>query len=280
MIPAKVAVISVTPGIVMKETVARPCEPGVLLMLATFVFEELQVTDVVKSCVLLSEKCPVAVNCRLTIFVERKIVAVAGVISIDSSAACVTASDVEPEKPPEEAVIVVEPMSTDVARPLEPDVLLIVAILVCDEFHVTEEERSCVELSVNVPMAMNCWFFPSTTLGFTGVTVIEESRAGVTVSVTGGLDVMLVNVARMVVVPMLTAVANPWEPAALLIVATPMLDEDHVATAVKFCVLESANVPVAVNCWVVPLAILALGGDNVIDDKVDELNVAIPDTPS
>jgi hypothetical protein len=61
--PAKVAVILVSPGIIIKETVARPCEPGALLMLATFVFEESQDTDVVRFCVLLSEKCPVAVNC-------------------------------------------------------------------------------------------------------------------------------------------------------------------------------------------------------------------------
>ncbi len=62
--------------------------------------------------------------------------------------------------------------------------------------------------------------------------------------------------------------------------AIPVVDEDHVATVVKFCVLKSANVPMAMNCWVVPLAILALVGDIVIDDKVDELNVATPDTPS
>jgi hypothetical protein len=205
---------------------------------------------------------------------------VAGVTAIDSSTAGVTVSVVDPEKPPELAVMVVEPTSTDVARPLEPEVLLMAATLVFEEFQATEEEISCVELSVNVPMAMNCWSFPSTMLGFTGVTVIEESTAGVTVRVTGGIEVMLVNVARMVVVPIPMAVANPREPAALLIVATPMLDEDHVATVVKFCVLESANVPVAVNCWVVPLAILALGADTIMEDSGDDLNVADPETRS
>jgi hypothetical protein len=57
-------------------------------------------------------------------------------------------------------------------------------------------------------MAMNCWVFPSTMLGFAGVTVIEVMTAGVTVSIAGGL-VMLVNDATMVAVPWLTAVANP-----------------------------------------------------------------------
>lgn len=62
--------------------------------------------------------------------------------------------------------------------------------------------------------------------------------------------------------------------------ATPVVDEDHVATVVKFCGVESANIPVAVNCWVVPLAILALSGDKVIDATADELNVAEPDCTS
>jgi hypothetical protein len=58
-------------------------------------------------------------------------------------------------------------------------------------------------------MAMNCWVVPSTMLGFAGVTVIEVMTAWVTVSVAEGLDVMPKNVAAIVVVPSLTAVANP-----------------------------------------------------------------------
>ena len=130
-------------------------------------------------------------------------------MSMDVSTACVTVSDVEPEKPPDVAVIVVEPTLTDVARPFDPDVLLTVAILVFEEFHVTVEDMSCVVLSENVAMAMNCWVVPSTMLGFVGVTVIEVITAGVTVSVAEGLDVMPENCARTDVVPTLTAVANP-----------------------------------------------------------------------
>jgi hypothetical protein len=63
-IPENVAEIVVTPELTIKgETVARPCDPSVLLMFATFVFEELHVASVVRSCVLLSEKCPIALNC-------------------------------------------------------------------------------------------------------------------------------------------------------------------------------------------------------------------------
>ena len=150
-------------------------------------------------------------------------------------------SVVVPEKPPDVAVIVVEPALTDVARPFVPEVLLMVATPVFEEFQVTDEETSWVVLSDNVAMAMNCSVVPSTMLGFAGVTVIDVMKAGVTVSVTGGLDVMLENVARMVVVPSLTAAANPQEPAALLIVAIPVVDEDHVATVVKVCCAPSAN---------------------------------------
>lgn len=64
------------------------------------------------------------------------------VISIDSSTACVTVSDVDPEMPPEIAVIVVEPTALDVASPLEPGVLLMVETEVFEEFHVADEEIS------------------------------------------------------------------------------------------------------------------------------------------
>lgn len=84
-------------------------------------------------------------------------------------------------------------------------------------------------------MAMNCWVVPSTMLGFAGAMVTEVMTAGVTLSVAEGFDVMLENVAAMVVVPSLTAMANPREPAALLIVATPVSNEVQIAHVVKFC---------------------------------------------
>jgi hypothetical protein len=209
------------------------------------------------------------------VFVETEIVAEAGVISIDSSTACVTVSCVDPEMLPEVAVIVVEPTALDVASPFEPDVLLTVATAVFEEFQVTDEEISCGGPAENVPMATNCRVFPRTMLEFAGVTVIAVITAGVTVSIAG-VDGMLENDAMMVVVPSLTAVANP----ALLIVATPVADEDQVATVVKICCAESASVPVAVNCWVVPLAMLVVRGANVIDAKGEDLKVADPDCPS
>ena len=46
---------------------------------------------------------------------------------MDTSVAEVTVSVVDPDLPPDVAVIVVEPAATDVARPLEPAALLMVA---------------------------------------------------------------------------------------------------------------------------------------------------------
>jgi len=43
--------------------VTEPVEPAVLLTVATAVLDELHVTEAVRSCVVLSEKVPVATNC-------------------------------------------------------------------------------------------------------------------------------------------------------------------------------------------------------------------------
>jgi hypothetical protein len=45
-----------------------------------------------------------------------------------------------------------------------------------------------------------------------------------------------VSVAVMVVLPVVALVARPLEPAVLLIVATPLEDEDHVTDVVRSCV--------------------------------------------
>ena len=63
--------------------------------------------------------------------------------------------------------------------------------------------------------------------------VVTESGAACTVRLV--LPVTPLNVAVMVVPPAATAVARP----ALLMLATPVLEEDHVTWLVKFCVLAS-----------------------------------------
>ena len=84
---------------------------------------------------------------------------------------------------------------------------------------------------------MYCWVVPLAIEADTGVTDIDESVAAVTVRVVE--PEMLPDVALIVVVPVATDVARPLEPAALLIVATAVLEELQVADAVRFCVEPS-----------------------------------------
>ena len=91
----------------------------------------------------------------------------------------VTLSVVNAEVLPNTAVIVVVPTETEVATPLEPAALLIVATDISDEVQVTDVVRSFVEWSEYEPVAANCLFVPIEMLGFGGATVIDTSVAGV-----------------------------------------------------------------------------------------------------
>jgi hypothetical protein len=112
--------------------------------------------------------------------------------------------------------------------------LLIDATLVSEELQVTKVVKFCVELSVYVPVALNCWFVPLAIHGFAGVTPIETSVAGVTVSPVDP-DTLPV-AAVMVTDPALTPVARPWKSGALLTDATAVFEELHATEAVRFCV--------------------------------------------
>ena len=79
---------------------------------------------------------------------------------MDTSVAGVTVRVVEFDKPPDVAVIVVEPAATGVANPLKPAALLMVATDAADELQVTVVVRFCVELSEYVPVAVNCLVAP------------------------------------------------------------------------------------------------------------------------
>jgi hypothetical protein len=84
----------------------------------------------------------------------------------------------------------------------------------------------------------------------------------------------------MFVVPAARAVARPSDPAALVIVATDMIDEFQVAHVVRFCVLLSIKVPVAVNCCVNPWGTFTVTGATAIDCTGDDVSVAEPVAPS
>jgi hypothetical protein len=103
--------------------------------------------------------------------------------------------------------------------------------------------------------------------GFAGVTAIDTSVAGVTVSSVE--PVMLPTVAEIVEVPAPTAVAKP----VALMVATPGVPDAHTAL-LSTCVELSLNVPVAVNCCVAPLVIEGFAGVTAIDTSVAGFTVS------
>jgi len=140
-----------------------------LLIAATVGLEELQTTEVVISCVELSENVAVAVNCCVA---PKVMVLFVGAISKDA----ITANVAEQEMLPDEAVIVifiVPALDEVVTRPVLP----IGASVVSEELHATEVVRSCCVPFEYVPVAVNCCVAPEAMIGFSGVTAIEVSVA-------------------------------------------------------------------------------------------------------
>jgi len=125
---------------------------------------------------------------------------------------------------------------------------------------------------------VNCCFVPFAMPGLVGVTAMDTRDAGFTVKAAE--PDTFPDAAVIVVVPDATDVASPCEAAALLIVATPVLEELHTTDAVRFWVVLSEYVPVAVNCWFVPLAIAGFAGVTAIETRVAGLTVrvVVPDT--
>jgi hypothetical protein len=83
-------------------------------------------------------------------------------------------------------------------------------------------------------------------LGLAGAIESDTSVAGVTVRFV--VVETLPDAAMIVVDPAATDVASPLEPAALLIDAALVLDELQVTVLVRFWVVLSEYMPVAVNC--------------------------------
>jgi hypothetical protein len=115
-----------------------------------------------------------------------------------------------------------------------PAVLLIDPTLGDEEVQATDPVRSCIEPSVYTPVAVYACCDPAGRVAFAGVTPIDTSVAAVTVRLVDADT--LPRVAVMVVEPELAAVANPLEPAVLLIEATPVAEELQVTAAVRLCV--------------------------------------------
>src|SRR6202030_3411595 len=246
--------------------VVVPVPPAVpkpaALIVATVTAEELHVAVLVRFCVVPSLKVPVAVNCRVPPFGTDGF---AGVTAMDTSVAAVTVSVVLPVMPLEAAWMVVVPVPPAVPKPAA----LIVATVTAEELHVAVLVRFCVVPSLKVPVAVNCRVPPFGTDGFAGVTAMDTSVAAVTVSVV--LPVMPLEAAWMVVVPVPPAVPKP----AALIVATVTAEELHVAVLVRFCVVPSLKVPVAVNCCVPPFGTDGFAGVTAMDTSVAAVTVSV-----
>jgi hypothetical protein len=186
---------------------------------------------------------PVAVNCRVSPFA---IEGFAGVTPIETSVAAVTVSVVLPLTPLSVAVMTDDPVFTDEASPSLPDAFEMVAVAVVADVHVTAVVRFCVVMSVYVPVAVNCWVVPFAIDGVGGVTAIDTNVAADTVNVV--LPLTPPSVAVITLLPVFTVVASPSLPDAFEIVAVPVVAEDQVTAVVRFCVVVSVYVPVAVNC--------------------------------
>jgi hypothetical protein len=117
-------------------------------------------------------------------------------------------------------------------------------------------------------VAANCCVAPVRMEGFVGVTAMDCNVAAVTVSVVE--PAIVDDVAVIVEVPAAEPVARP----AAVIVAVAAFDELHVAVVVRFWVVPSLNVPVAVNCCVAPLVIEGFAGVTAIDCNVAAVTVS------
>jgi len=239
---------------------ATPVANPPLVIVATPVFVELHVAVLVRFCVLPSLYVPVAVYCCVA---PTSIEKFAGVTAIDTNTAGVTVNPVVPVIAPETAWIVVFPTPAPVAKPL----LLIVATPVLVELHTTDPVILAVLPSLYIPVAVYCCVAPFAIDAFAGATTMETSVA---ITVKFVVPLIEPDVAQIVVVPTPTPDANP----PLVIVAAAVFVELHVTILVRFCVLLSLYVPVAVYCCVVPLAIVAFAGVTAIEINVGGVTVS------
>jgi hypothetical protein len=161
----------------------------------------------------------------------------------------VTVSVAVPEIVPNVAEIVVVPGATATANPAG----LMAATVGADDAQVTVEVMFWVVPSAYLPVAVNCCWATGASVTVGGVTAIETSGFA-TVSVV--LPTTAPEAAVMLLVPTATAVARP----DVLMVATEEVTVIQLALAVRFFVVPSLYVPVAVNCCVAPTLIDGLEG--------------------
>ncbi len=86
------------------------------------------------------------------------------------------------------------------------------------------------------------------------------------------------NLAVIMAVPLATGVTRPCEFVSLLTTATSEGEELHVTDVVRLVVVLSVNNPLAVNCSVVPTAILERDGSTAIDANTAGVTVSVADS--
>lgn len=182
----------------------------VLLMIATLMSDELQVTCEPRFSVDPSLKVPCAEkDCRL----PNPILGFAGVIFIELKVALVTVKAAVPACPANVAVIVALPDAFPVIKPNDPEATLAVATVGSDVVHATEFVMSCIVPSVSVPFAVSPIDVPAATEGVDGVTVMAVNPS--TVRLAAPLTPFSVQV--MVTGPLATPVTMFALTVALLV---------------------------------------------------------------
>src|ERR1051326_5752290 len=220
------------------------------------------------SCVLPSLKVPVAVNCCT---VPALAVAGFGVTVSDTSVPVPTVRVVVPLTPEADAVIVAVPAFFPWTIPVERTE----ATLGFDDLHATPVRFVATLPSLNVPVAVSCREVCDTIRGLAGVMLIETKCAVDTVSPVDPL--IDPNAALIVVLPLATLLTTPL----LLMAAAAGLVELHITEFEISCTLLSLNVPVAVNCLLVPTAMVEFAGVTAIDTRLAPVTVSevVPLTP-
>ena len=115
-----------------------------------------------------------------------------------------------------------------------------------DELQPTTLVTFWVVPSEKVAVAVYCWLTSSDKLAFAGEMAIDVDIAEVTVN--DAVPEMEPEVAVMATVPAATPRDNPFVGDVSFTVATAVFEELQSTLDVRFCVLLSVYVPVAMNC--------------------------------
>ncbi len=262
--------------------VTRPADAAVFETVATVVLSEAQVTALLGSTAVPSLKVPVAVSASVVPF--SMVVEVAVVTAIDFRTASVTVRATVPVTfwvavRTKVTVIMLVPLATGVTFPFEPGALEIVATVVVADVQVTLPVRSCLLPSEYVAWAARVNVVPSATVGAAGLmsivcgTAFETTK--VAVAVTG---LVAPKEAVMTVEPSATPLARPLLPAALEMVAAAGVADVQATVSVRSCRVASVKKPVAVNCCMVPAAMVKVAGVTTIETSVsfETVSVRVP----